>query len=470
MDELQGILLQLYNLIEDDTPDDILAEKLSDYHEGDIADVYPYLSENARKRLARVLTPEELSDVFSYLENAEEYIEDMDKERAADIIESMDADDAVDLLDELEEDTRDEIIKLMDGDAVEDINLITSYGEDRVGSRMTTNFIIVKSDMSVKSAMKAMIDQAAENDNVSTIYVEDTHGAYCGAINLRDLIVARNNTPLDDIIMTSYPSVLATEDIEECIARLKDYEEDSIPVLGAKNEVLGVITSTDLVEAVDDQLGDDYAKLAGLTDEEDIKEPFFRSIAKRVPWLLILFVLGLGVSSVVSSFEYVVASLPIIISFQSLILDMAGNVGTQSLAVTIRVLSDEQMTGSKTLKLIFKELRVGSFNGLILGTLSFLFVGIFLLITGSGAQIVAANSLVYSAAQLSFLVSGCIGIAMLVAMILSSFFGTVIPVFFKKIKIDPAVASGPLITTINDLIAVVTYYGLAWLLIINLIM
>lgn len=470
MDELQGILLQLYNLIEDDTPDSILAEKLSDYHEGDIADVYPHLSENARKRLARVLPAEELSDVFSYIENAEDYIEDMDKERAADIIESMDADDAVDLLDELEDDTRDEIIKLMDGDAVEDINLITSYEDDQVGSRMTTNFIIVKSDMSVKSAMKAMVDQAAENDNVSTIYVEDAHGAYCGAINLRDLIVARNNTPLDDIIMTSYPSVLATENIEECIARLKDYEEDSIPVLGAKNEVLGVITSSDLVEAVDDQLGDDYAKFAGLTDEEDIKEPFFRSIAKRVPWLLILFVLGLGVSSVVSSFEYVVASLPIIISFQSLILDMAGNVGTQSLAVTIRVLTDEQMTGRKTLKLIFKELRVGTFNGLILGTLSFIFVGVFLLVTGSGAQIVAANSLSFSAAQLSFLVSGCIGIAMLVAMILSSFFGTVIPIFFKKIKVDPAVASGPLITTINDLIAVVTYYGLAWLLIINLIM
>ena len=455
MEELHGVLQQLYELIEQDISDAELAESLSDYHEGDIADIYPNLSEEARKRLARVLSPEQLSDVFSYLENAEDYIEDMDTEHAADIIECMDADDAVDLLDELEEDTRDEIIKLLDDEAAEDIKLINSYEDDAVGSRMTTNFILVKSDMSIKAAMKSMVEQAADNDNVSTIYVENADGTYCGAINLRDLIVARNNIPLDDIIMTSYPSVYATENIEECIERLKDYQEDSIPVLGAKNEVLGVITSTDLIEAVDDQLGDDYAKLAGLTSEDDMKEPMHRSIVKRLPWLLVLFFLGLGVSAVVGSFEKVISSLPFIVSFQSLVLDMAGNVGTQSLAVTIRVLSDERITARQTLKLLWKESRVGLLLGVLLGSLSCVLVGAYLCITGT-----AANT--------AFLTSGCIGIALLVAMILSSFFGTVIPVFFKKIKIDPAVASGPLITTINDLIAVVTYYGLAWLLIINI--
>ncbi len=457
MEELQGVLLQLYNLIEKGDNDGELAEKLSDYHENDIARVYPRLSDGARDRLARILQPEILSDIFSHLENAEEYLEDMDKQDAADIIEAMDADDAVDILDELEEGTREEIIKLMDGDAVEDIKLIHSYDEDTVGSRMTTNFILVRSDMTVKEAMKSMVEQAAENDNVSTIYVENTKGEYCGAINLRDLIVARNTVPLDDIIMTSYPFVLATENIEECIERLKGYQEDSIPVLGTKNEVLGVITSTDLVEEVDDRLGEDYAKLAGLTSEDDMKEPLIRSIAKRIPWLMVLFFLGLGVSAVVGSFEKVIASLPFIVSFQSLVLDMAGNVGTQSLAVTIRVISDERFTAKQAFKLIWKESRVGMILGAVLGALSCVLVGAFLCITGT-------------AADTAFLTSGCIGIALLIAMILSSFFGTLIPVLFKKIKIDPAVASGPLITTINDLIAVVTYYGLAWLLIINLTM
>lgn len=238
MEKLQGVLKQLHDLIEEDIPDTELADRLSAYHEGDIADIYPYLGEVARKRLARVLSPESLSEVFSYLDNAEDYIKDMDREYAADIIKRMDADDAVDILDELEEDTREEIIKLLDDETAEDIKLINSYEDDAVGSRMTTNFILIKSDMSVKAAMKSMVEQAAKNDNVSTVYVENAHGAYCGAINLRDLIVARQNTPLKDIIMTSYPSVYATESIEECIDRLKDYQEDSIPVLGAKTKCL----------------------------------------------------------------------------------------------------------------------------------------------------------------------------------------------------------------------------------------
>lgn len=455
MDELNEVLQKLYELFESGLSDEELAESLGDYHEADIAEIYPKLSETARKRLSRILTTEELSDIFAYLDNAEDYIEDMDAERAADIIESMDADDAVDLLDELEEDTRTEIIGLMDGEAVEDIKLISSYDEKQVGSQMTTNFIIIKSDMTIKQAMKSMIEQAADNDNVSTIYVENGDGEYCGAINLRDLIIARQNSLLDDIIMMSYPSVSATESIEECIERLKDYGEDSIPVLGEHKEVLGVITSTDMVEAVDDQLGEDYAKLAGLTAEEDLEETLPRSIKKRIPWLMILFFLGLGVSSVVGIFENVIASLPLIVSFQSLVLDMAGNVGTQSLAVTIRVISDEQLRGKQIAKLVFKELRVGVVNGLILGSMSCALVGLFLFVTGN-------------AAPYAFLISGCIGIALLAAMMLSSFFGTVIPLFFKRIKVDPAVASGPLITTINDLVAVVTYYGLAWLLILNL--
>ncbi len=458
MEEKNDFLSQLYELIESDLSDGELLERLSDYHSADIADIYPDLSDRARDRLSRILPDGELSDIFSYLDHAEDYIEDMNAGDAADIIESMDADDAVDILDELNEDTRSKIIELMDADAVEDINLIQSYDEDAVGSRMTTNFILVRKDMSVKQAMKSMIDQAAENDNVSTIFVEDKEGAYCGAIALRDLIVAREGTSLEDIITTSFPSVDATESVEECIERLTDYGEESIPVLDEKRRVIGVITSTDLVEAVDEALGEDYAKLAGLTEEEDLREPLHRSIEKRIPWLIVLFFLGLGVSSVVGIFENVIASLAYIVSFQSLVLDMAGNVGTQSLAVTIRVLADEELSGKQTLKLLWKEVRVGFTNGLILGILSFALVGGFLCIPGMGPETAAA----------AFLTSGCIGIALLAAMMCSAFFGTVIPIFFKKIKIDPAVASGPLITTVNDLIAVVVYYGLAWLLLLEL--
>ena len=177
-----------------------------------------------------------------------------------------------------------------------------------------------------------------------------------------------------------------------------------------------------------------------------------KSIGKRLPWLIVLLGLGLVVSSVVGLFEAVVASLTLVICFQSLILDMSGNVGTQSLAVTIRVLMDEQITGKQKLYLIAKEAKVGLCNGAILGILSFVLIGLYLLIFKGEPATVA------------FSVSMCTGIALLVSMLLSSISGTIIPILFKKLKIDPAVASGPLITTVNDLVAVVTYYGLAWLM------
>ena len=171
---------------------------------------------------------------------------------------------------------------------------------------------------------------------------------------------------------------------------------------------------------------------------------------------MVLLGLGLVVSTVVGLFEQVVAQLTIVVCFQSLILDMAGNVGTQSLAITIRVLTDEQLTFQQKLSLILKEARVGLCNGLILGLLSFLFVGGYLMLKGE-------------AMRLALSVSFCTGAALLASMFLSSVVGTVTPLVFKKINIDPAVASGPLITTINDLVAVVTYYGLAWVLLIQIL-
>ena len=228
-------------------------------------------------------------------------------------------------------------------------------------------------------------------------------------------------------------------------------------MLDNENKLQGVLTSQDLTQLVDDELGEDYAKLAGLSAEEDLHEPLLRSVAKRLPWLAILLGLGLLVSSVVGVFESVVAHLTLIVAFQSLVLDMAGNVGTQSLAVTIRVLMDERLSGRQKLFLVGKEARVGFVNGLILGVLSFALVGLYLVVLKGQAPATA------------FTVSFCTGAALLVSILLSSITGTVVPLLFQKLKVDPAVASGPLITTINDLVAVVSYYGLAWILLINML-
>ena len=449
---------ELEAIIKSNLSDDEIREKLSDYHENDIADVLEDLTEEERQKLYRILGVESVSEIFAYLEDeVGKYINELDSEKAADIIESMDADDAVDILDELEDDKSDEIKKLMDEDARQDIDLILSYDDDQIGSRMTTNFIAVKKNSTVRQAMKSLINQAAENDNISTIYVVNDDDTFYGAVDLKDLIIARDYQDFETLISTSYPYVYAEEKTGECIEELKDYSEDSIPVLSNDNKILGVITAQDLVEAVDEEMGDDYAKLAGLTAEEDLNEPFKDSVKKRLPWLLLLLVLGLVVSSVVSIFEGVVQQITLVVAFQSLILDMAGNVGTQSLAVTIRVIMDEALSKKDERKLIFKEMRVGFTNGMILGVLAFVAIGIYILVF-KGKSV-----------PFSFSVSGCIGISLLFAMVVSSLVGTVVPLFFKKINIDPAVASGPLITTVNDLVAVVSYYGIVWILLINIL-
>ncbi len=185
---------------------------------------------------------------------------------------------------------------------------------------------------------------------------------FAGAIDLKDLIIARKHDVLDDIIVRSYPSVTDHEKIDDCMEKIMDYSEDSIPVLSQDGHMLGVITSEDIVEMVDNEMGEDYAKLAGLTAEEDLKETTAQSMKKRLPWLIILLFLGMIVSSVVGVFEHVVAVLPIVICFQSLVLDMAGNVGTQSLAVTIRVLMDETLTGKQKLFLLVKRNENWSFK------------------------------------------------------------------------------------------------------------
>ena len=186
----------------------------------------------------------------------------------------------------------------------------------------------------------------------------------------------------------------------------------------------------------------------------DLTESVRKSVVKRLPWLIILLGLGIGVSATVGIFESLVKQLPAIMFFQSLILDMAGNVGTQSLAVAIRVLMDTELSARKKISLILKECRIGVLNGGILGILSFIAVGGYLCLKG--------NDVFFA-----FSVSGCLGVAMVVAMAISAFAGTIIPVIFQKVGIDPAVASGPLITTVNDLVAVITYYGLSWIILIN---
>ena len=449
---VQDYTQDILAVVRSNTSPAAMSDKLGDFHANDIADAMPRLTVQERCKLYRILDLNMLSDVFEYTDsdNAAEYVKEMDVKKGAAILSRMETDALVEVLHKIDKAKKKLLFELMDDDVRHDIEMIASFDEDEIGSRMTTNCIIIRENLTVKQAMNSLVEQAAKNDNISTIFVVTESQKFYGAIDLKDLIIARQDKSLEDLVATSYPYVYAEEDIDDCIEELKAYSEDSIPVLDNDNRFLGVITSSNIIDLVDDEMGEDYAMLAGLTAEEDLKEPLKESMKKRMPWLIVLLGLGMVVSSVVGVFENVVTQLPIIMA-------MAGNVGTQSLAVTIRVLMDESLTGKQKLELVFKEMRIGLCNGALLGILSFVLIGLYI-------YLFKGKTLVFA-----YAVSGCIGVALLLAMLISSAVGTCIPLFFKKVGVDPAVASGPLITTVNDLVAVVTYYGLGWVFLIGIL-
>lgn len=356
-----------------------LVDWLFDYHDNDIADALELLTLEERKRLYSALGAERVAEIFAYLDDGDVYLKELSLKQQAKVISEMDSDDAVDILEEVDDDTKCKILGMLDKEASEDVQLLLSYDEDEIGSYMTTNFILIHNDLTVREAMRELVKQAGENDNISTIYVVDRAEQYYGAIELQDLIIAREHTELEDLISRSYPYVMDHEKISECIEKIKDYAEDSIPVLLEDRSIGGIITIQDIVEIVDDEMGDDYAKLAGLAAEEDLNETTRESIRKRLPWLVILTVMAL----------------------------------------------------------------------LFLGAYIHLFKGF---------------SLGYS-----MMISACVGVSLVGAMVVSSLVGTLTPIFFKKVGVDPTVASGPLITTINDLVTIVVYYGLVAVVLIDII-
>lgn len=432
-------------------------QNLLSYHEKDISDALCLLSVDDRKHLYTLLDAEWIAEILEYSDDSTIYLNEIPIQKRMAVLSHFETVEMLDYIREMDKDSRDIILDLLDSEKRREFLLLNSFNEDEIGSKMTSNYVVIDFGISVKEAMSSLIRQANDNDNISTIYVLDKNQIFLGAIDLKDLIIAREGTDLEKIITTSYPYVYATEQIDDCLSRIKDYSEDSIPVLDNENKLIGVLTSQTIMELVDDEMSEDYAKFAGLSSEEDLNEPLRKSIMKRLPWLMVLLVLGMFVSSIVGVFEKVVAQLPLIIAFQSLILDMAGNVGTQSLAVTIRVLIDENIGKKQKFFLVCKETRIGLVNGMILGILSFVMVGFYLVLLKSQTM------------NMAFSISACTGIALVVSMVLSSMSGTLIPLMFIKMKIDPAVASGPLITTINDLVAVITYYCLVWVLIIGVI-
>jgi magnesium transporter len=423
--------------------DQVLKEYLEDIHAHDLSELFVDLTKEERHRVYALLGTEKLADLVSYLdsEEAAEIIVEFDINRQKEIVEMMEPDDAVDMIQELEEEDQEELLELL-GEESEIAQLI-SYDEDETGSAMTTLMVVVTPDMDVKVATKKVIKEAADVESISTIFVVDNQGIYLGVVPLKVLLKAKTPLSIEEI-MEEYPFAYDKESIEHTVQSIRNYAIYELPVVDENRKLLGMITLDDALDIYQEEAQEDFEKLAGLPETIEDSGPI-RTAFHRLPWLLTLLLISVPISLVTHSFEQVLAAVAILIVFQPMILDSAGNVATQTLAVTLKMFSTNE---KGLLRNSYREILTGMMNGFVIGLIAFIMTLVFAYINTSLTQD-------------PFLIAFVVGFSLWLTVFLAPVVAILIPLTLRFLKFDPAVASGPFITTIIDVAALIIYFGLA---------
>jgi magnesium transporter len=447
---------ELKKLIALDNHNEIKEEILS-YHPYEASEAFVEFDKDERAKLYKILTAEEISGIFSYLdiEDILEFFEEMKPRYIVNIIQELDIDDAVDVMKALPDEERAGYIKLMNNDHRLEIKALLQYKEDTAGSIMTTEYIEIDVDDSVEQAMKKMIAQAVEAETIYTIYVTDSKNILVGTLSLRELILARKGQLIKDLMNSRTVTVRASMDQEDVADIIKDYDFTSVPVVDNLDRLLGIITIDDIIDVIHEEAVEDYSKFAGISDVEidSETETIWMGAKKRLPWLLILSVLGFLTSTIIAQFMDTLNAVPTIALFMPMILGMAGNTGTQSLAVTVRGLNNGEFEEKSHIrKHLIRELGTGLLNGILIGIILFFVTYAFLYVSN-----------VEQAMKITQVVS----LSIFASLTVSTFAGAFMPIIINSFKIDPAVASGPFVTMINDILALSVYFTLATLLIIE---
>ncbi|MBE0701096.1 MAG: magnesium transporter [Acholeplasmataceae bacterium] len=415
---------------------------LEDCHAHDLADQFTMLDTFEREKVYPLLNDEKLADLVSYLdaELAADILAEFDLEKQKRLVEMMEPDDAADIIQELEDDEQDDLIALL-GESSEVVQLI-QYDDDETGSAMTNLVIVLYSDMDVKTATKKVIKEAPDVETISTLFVTDRDQHYLGVVQLRELLKTKSPALVGDILR-EYPFVYDKDSIIQSVQAIRNYAIYEMPVCDEQDRLLGMITLDDALDIYHEEAMEDYEKFAGLP--ETIEGPAIRVALHRVPWLFILLGLSIPIALVTSLFEEILSTVAILIVFQPLILGSAGNVATQTLAVTLRLLSTHE---KGVIKNSTREIFTGVISGFVIGLIAF----------GTTYLFASINtSLTTEPMVMSFVV----GLSLWLTVITAPIIAILIPVSLRIFKFDPAVASGPFITTIIDIAALFIYFGLA---------
>ncbi|MDY6820536.1 MAG: magnesium transporter [Deferribacterota bacterium] len=415
-------------------------------HPADIAIIIKNLSDLDRKKIWNILGGKPiLSKVILELEESQiiELFETMNSKEIAMLLNEMESDDAANILMLVDEERISEILSYMDKQKASRVERLLRYPEDSAGFTMNPNFFALHEDTTVKEATKVL--HKAENlEMVFYLYVVDSEGKLSGVVSLRQLILNPPERKLKEVMTRDVIKVDVYTDREEVAKIVERYDLLAVPVVDTNNRLVGIITVDDVIDIIREETTEDIYKMAGTTDDELIIGNRSFWIAKvRSPWLLITFFGELITAFIISYFHGKVQEFAVLASFIPLIMAMAGNVGTQSSTILIRGLALGKITKKDMVKVIFKEVRVGVIMGVLLGLLL---------------------SIVAPILGVDVKVGVVLGVAMLSAIIFATFIGSIVPATLIKMKLDPAVASSPLISTLNDITGLTIYFTISLLL------
>ncbi|MBN9653909.1 magnesium transporter [Halobacillus litoralis] len=439
--ERQEVWTNIKDALFNDHIDQFRAEFL-ELHPYDQARIFEDLDKEIRMQIYTYLSPEEVADVMEHIDydEIEPFFTEMDPTFAAQVFAEMSTDDAVDILNELDKDKVASFLTIMDDDAADEIKDLLHYEEKTAGSIMTTEFVVVKAGMTIKEAMVHLRTEAPDAETIYYTYVINEDKRLVGVISLRDLIISEEEWLISDVMNERVVSVSVGEDQEEVARMVRDYDFLALPVVDFQDHLLGIITVDDIMDVMEEEASDDYSKLAAVSDVDSPDDNAFASAKKRLPWLVILLFLGSLTASLIGRFEDTLDQVAILAIFIPLIAGMAGNTGTQALAVAVRGIATGEIEKQGKWKMMMREAGTGIITGLSCGVLITLIVYIW---------------------HENFYLGALVGLSIFMTLVVATLAGSLVPLLMHRLKIDPAVASGPFITTVNDLISILIYFGLA---------
>ena len=413
-------------------------------HQYEQSEYFENTTNQNRQRIFEFLSPQEVSRFFNQLDIEEKEYEilfdSMHAHYASEVLENMSTDNAVDILNELSNSKVASLLALMDNRVTDKIKKLLHYEEDTAGGIMTTEYISLDIGTSVKEALMLVKNQAPDAETIYVIYVVDTAGQLVGVLSLKDLIVANIEAHVEEVMIQRVVSVNVEEDQERVAQKMKDYDFIAMPVIDYQHHLVGIITIDDILDVVNEEADEDYSRLAGVSDTKSTDQSVFKKALKRLPWLIILTFLGMITATILGGFEDTLSQVALLAAFIPIISGMSGNSGTQSLAVSVRNISNGDIKEKSKLKIALKEAGSGLITGFVCAVILFLIIVI-----------------IYRQPFLALIV----GASLTIAMTVGTLVGSMIPILMNKIHIDPAVASGPFITTINDIVSMLIYFGLA---------